>query len=108
MYDLDEAALEPILSQAKRLLRAARKCDRLPGAARETLCAQLAAAADSAPSLPSILPFGPFPRRRALQDLRASCYRIVCVGVLLPHDACACAVAPSTPLSTRSVTPLTL
>lgn len=78
MYDLDETALEHMQSQARRLLRAARKCDRLAGAARETLCAQLAAAADSAPSLPTILPFWPFPLRRALQALRASCYRIVC------------------------------
>ena len=97
MYDLDETALEHMQSQARRLLRAARKCDRLAGAARETLCAQLAAAADSAPSLPTILPFWPFPLRTAL-----------CVGVLLTHDARACAVAPSSPLCTRAVTPLTL
>jgi hypothetical protein len=92
MYQLDEAALECIQSQARRLLRAARKCDRLLGAARETLCAQLAAAADSAPSLPSILPSilpsWPFPRRRALQALCASCWRIMCARV------CACVVTP--------------
>jgi len=96
MYDLDEAALDPILSQARRLLRAARKCDRLPGAARETLCAQLAAAADSAPSLPSILPFGPFPRRRALQAcagpvtalcVSVCCYPMMRARVRLPHQA---------------------
>ena len=100
MYQLDEAALECIQSQARRLLRAARKCDRLLGAARETLCAQLAAAADSAPSLPSILPSilpsWPFPRRRALQAcarpvtalcVSVCCYPMMRARVRLPHQA---------------------